>query len=229
MNKTLKTTCGLALIAVGVIWALLTLDIIEFSFSTQGWWALFIIIPCFYNLLTGKDKGGAVVGVCIGVLLLLGARGIISWDKFWQLGLAALAIGIGVNLLFFKSWEKSHQAEIETINKEGRQIKSIALNFGKQDVSFADEIFEGAEMRVHFGNVNLDLRNAVMERDAFIDIDSAFSGIVIYLPEDAIVKNAISCGFASVNDKRRVKPEPSQDRPIIFLHGNIGFAGVELR
>lgn len=67
MNKTLKTTCGLALIAVGVIWALLTLDIIEFSFSTQGWWALFIIIPCFYNLLTGKDKGGAVVGVCIGV------------------------------------------------------------------------------------------------------------------------------------------------------------------
>ena len=229
MNKTIKITFGLALIAVGIIWALVTLDIIDFSFSTEGWWALFIIIPCLYNLLTGKDKGGAAIGICIGVLLLLGARGIISWDKFWQLGLAAIAIGIGVNLIFFNSWEKSRQVEIETIDKEGRQIKSIAINFGKQDVSFAGERFEGAEMRVHFGNVNLDLRDAVIERDAFIDIDSAFSGIVIYLPENAVVKNAISCGFAGVNDKRRVKPEPAQDRPVIFLSGNIGFTDVELR
>lgn len=118
MNKTIKITLGLALIAVGVIWALVTLDIINFSFSTEGWWALFIIIPCLYNLLTGKDKGGA-----------------------------AIAIGIGVNLVFFNSWEKSRQVEIETIDKEGRQIKSIAINFGKQDVSFAGERFEGAVSR----------------------------------------------------------------------------------
>ena len=72
MNRTSKIIGGIALLAFGIVWALELLDVI--SISLEGWWALFVIIPCFINIFSDRHKAGAVIGFGIGILLLLAAR-----------------------------------------------------------------------------------------------------------------------------------------------------------
>ena len=104
MKKTFKIIFGLALVTAGVLWILSVLGVLSFEFSTQGWWALFIIVPCIIGLFTDKDKVGSCIGIGWGVLLLLAAREVISWNIMWQIGLALMIIGLGIHLLFFKKW-----------------------------------------------------------------------------------------------------------------------------
>ena len=65
---------GLVLIIIGLIVGLNRLDIISFNLFFNGWWCLFIIIPCFIGLLTDKEKTGSLIGLIIGILLFLGSN-----------------------------------------------------------------------------------------------------------------------------------------------------------
>ena len=80
MKQSLKIIIGLALIAAGVLWLLNILGVLCFSFSTRGWWALFVIVPCLFGLVNDKDKVGPCIGIGVGVLLLLAARDVITWQ-----------------------------------------------------------------------------------------------------------------------------------------------------
>ena len=87
-------------IAAGIVAILCVSGVIDFNFSIYGWWALFIIIPCLVSLLCGKDPIGSLVGIGVGILLMLAARGVIEWSSIWIFILAAVAIGIGLKILF---------------------------------------------------------------------------------------------------------------------------------
>ena len=58
MKKITKIIGGLILIAVGVLFALNALKITNFDIFFDGWWTLFIIVPCLIGLFTEKDKIG---------------------------------------------------------------------------------------------------------------------------------------------------------------------------
>ncbi len=75
----------------------------EFTIFFDGWWTLFIIIPCFCGLL-GKEGGkvGYLIGIAIGLFLLLSAQDVLDGDKLWALLLAAICVLIGVNLILPK-------------------------------------------------------------------------------------------------------------------------------
>ena len=68
---------GIILIAVGVILGLNSLEITNIDIFFDGWWALFIIVPCFIGLITNNDKTGDIIGLVVGVLLLLASQDII--------------------------------------------------------------------------------------------------------------------------------------------------------
>ena len=72
MNKTGKIVSGIALLLFGIGWTLELTNVIEFSY--EGWWTLFIIIPCLIGLFTQKDKSAPLIGIGTGVLLLLSTR-----------------------------------------------------------------------------------------------------------------------------------------------------------
>ena len=50
MKQSAKIIIGLALVAAGVLWGLSILGVLNFEFSTRGWWALFVIVPCIFGL-----------------------------------------------------------------------------------------------------------------------------------------------------------------------------------
>ena len=227
MKRSCKIIFGLALIAAGVLWILSILGVLTFEFSTKGWWALFIIIPCLFGLFADKDKVGPCIGIGIGVLLLLAARDIITWQMMWQLGLALVVVGFGVQLLLFKSCNHHGVCELKTISRDGKDIRRIEASFGKQELSFAGEKFEGADVQASFGGLVLDLHGAEIADQAFIDLNVGFSGVTIVVPETLAVKISVSSGFGGVSDNRRNKI--GDGTPLLIITGKVGFGGVEIR
>ena len=63
MKNLTSVIWGLAFIIVGVIFGLNTLNITDINIFFDGWWTLFIIIPCFINLFKAGDKKGNIIGL----------------------------------------------------------------------------------------------------------------------------------------------------------------------
>ena len=85
MKKAGNVFWGILLIAAGVILGLNKLDILEINIFFDGWWTLFIIVPCAIGLFTEREKMGNLIGMLIGVCLLLCCRDILSFDMLWEL------------------------------------------------------------------------------------------------------------------------------------------------
>ena len=229
MKQSLKIAFGLALIAAGVLWILNVLGVLTFDFSTKGWWALFVIVPCIFGLFSDRDKVGPCIGIAVGVLLLLAARDVISWNMMWQLALAVMVIGFGLQLLFFKSCccHQTSACELKTISRDGKEIRRIETAFGKQEISFKGEKFEGADVETSFGALVLDFYGAEIAENAFVDLNVGFAGMTIIVPEDLAVQIAVTSGFGGVSDKRRTKVNAGS--PVLTITGKVGFGGVEIR
>lgn len=228
MKNAFKIAIGLALVAAGIIWVLSILNVFDFEFSTKGWWALFIIVPCIVGLFTDNDKIGPCIGIGWGVLLLLAARDVITWNMMWQIGLALMIIGFGLQLLFFKSCKHNHGVcEQKTVNRDGKEIRRIETSFGKQDISFAGEKFEGADVQTSFGGLILNLKGAEIADQAFIDLNVGFSGVTIIVPEGLAVHVSVNSGFGGVSDNRYTKI--GTGTPLLIITGKVGFGGVEIR
>ena len=228
MKQTLKIAVGVALIAAGIIWVLSILNVFDFEFSTKGWWALFIIVPCIVGLFTDNDKFGPCVGICWGVLLLLAARDVITWNMMWQIGLAVMIIGFGLQLLFFKKSCGHHGVyENKIVSRDGKDIRRIETSFGKQDISFPGEKFDGAEVQTSFGGLTLDLRGVEFSDQPFIDLNVGFAGVTIIVPEGLAVQISVNSGFGGVSDNRRTRVNTGS--PVLVITGKVGFGGVEIR
>ena len=227
MKQAFKIIFALALISAGLLWILSILGVLTLEFSTKGWWALFVIIPSIYGLFVDKNKVGACMGIGIGVLLLLAARDVITWRMMWQLGLALMVIGFGLQLLFFKSCSYKGVSELKIISRDGKDIRHIETTFGKQELSFAGEKFEGADVESSFGGLLVDLRDAEIVGDAFINLNVAFGGVTIIVPQGIAVKLATSSAFGGVSDNRRTKNDSGT--PSLVINGKVAFGGVEIR
>jgi predicted membrane protein len=229
MKQSVKIVLGLALIAAGILWALNILGILSFDFSTEGWWTLFIIVPAIFGLFTDRDKLGPCIGIAVGVLLLLATRDVITWNMMWQLLLAFMIVAFGLKILFFRNCGHFQKGicEEKTISRDGKNIRRIETSFGKQEINFRGEKFEGADVHTSFGALILDFRGADIAEGAFVDLNVGFAGATIIVPENLAVQIAVSSGFGGVKDDRRYKVTTGS--PLLTITGNVGFGGVEIK
>ena len=103
MKRSSKIIWGILLIAAGVIFALNALEIASINIFFDGWWTLFIIIPCVAGLFFDKNKIDNLIGIALGVFLLLCCQDILSFSLLWKLVLPALIVIAGIRLIFSKS------------------------------------------------------------------------------------------------------------------------------
>ena len=89
---------GVCLICFGIWIAGSVLGIWEFNLFFNGWWTLFIIIPCIAKILSGKRKKGAWIGLTIGVLLFVASQGWILYVGLWRILLPVLFIFLGLDI-----------------------------------------------------------------------------------------------------------------------------------
>ena len=225
MKRNNKIIWGSALVVCGIIWIVCICLHINILFN--GWWTLFIIVPCICALLGNSEKTGPAIGVGVGVLLLLAEQNVIDWDMFWKIGLAVLVIALGLGMIFSNKLKGSTSTSVKTLNRDGKNIRVVNASFGEQNLSFGGEAFEGADVTASFASVHLDLRGAIINEDVELNVDCKFAGLVIDAPNDLLVKVTANATFGGVDDKRRVIL--SEHTHTLYISGSCVFSGIEIK
>ena len=224
MNKVEKITLGIILIVIGLIIGGNSMNIIDIDIFFDGWWTLFIIIPCFVGLFNDKDKTGNLIGFVVGLALLLACQKIINFDLIWKLTLPIILIIIGLTFIFKSTFDKQIKTKIDQINKNNSNNGQFAA-FSSQDINFDGEKFTGTNLTAVFGGIKCDLRNANIDKDIVINTCSVFGGIEIYVPENVQIKTTSTSLFGAISNKAKTK----EKGPIIYINGTTIFGGVEIK
>ncbi len=227
MKKFGNVLWGLVLIVVGGIFGLNALGITDINIFFDGWWTLFIIIPCFIGLITDNEKTGSIIGLIIGIALLLACQDYINFELVWKLALPAILVIIGVSLIFKDTINSKVNSEIKRINKESKDKGEYTATFSAQDVRFNNEEFSGAELTAVFGGVKCDLRGAIINKDVVINAEAVFGGVEIFVPNDVKIKVKSTPVFGGVSNK--AIQSTNDDSKIIYVNATSVFGGVEIK
>ena len=225
MKKASSVLWGIVLIAAGVIFALNVLNITDIDIFFDGWWTLFIIVPCGVGLFTEREKSGNIIGIVIGVFLLLCCQDILSFSLLWKLLVPAVIVIVGLQMVIKGLFGNKANEIMKQLKLEGKQPRSGFAAFSGCDMSYDGEVFEGAELTAVFGGVKCDLRNAVIEKDCAIQVSAIFGGIDILAPNNVNVKVSSNSIFGGVSNKTAVYP----NAPTIYVSGTCMFGGVEIK
>ena len=219
---------GIVLVIIGGLLGCKAAGLIEFdTIFFDGWWTLFIIIPCAICAITEKGhRVGNLIGLLVGVLLLLACQDIIDFSLLWKLLVPAIIVIIGLSLIFKNAFNKQLNTEIKNLSGKIDDAEISAI-FSGQNVDMKGEKFTGKKLSAVFGGLKLDLREAIIKEDAVIDASAVFGGIDILVPENVNVKVKSSALFGGVKSKREKAAD--EKNPTIFVNGSAMFGGIEIK
>lgn len=227
MRKGSKILWGLVLVAVGAVLGLNALGITHIDLLFDGWWTLFIIVPCFVGLFSPGEKTGNLIGILIGLFLLLCAQGVLDYAMLWKLALPVIVVLIGLRMIFGSFRDPQQERVIKELEASGKSLKNGFAAFSGTNLNFNGEPFEGAELTAVFGGVKCDLRGAVMNGDVVIKASAIFGGIDLIVPEGVAVKVQSLSVFGGVSNKH---PQPTaQSLVTVYVDASCIFGGMDIR
>lgn len=253
MKKANGALIGLIFLAVGFLYACSALDIIQFTVFFPGFWTLFLIVPCFYGLFRkGEDKTGYIIGLIVGICFLINAQDFSFHIDFWPMILAILCILIGVKMIFPNRGGKSKHIHVEfhggsdnngnngengsadsfesktTDSANGGYVNVTAV-LGGRETRMDNEVFTGADLTAVLGGVDLNLRNAIINEDVFINVTAVMGGVEIYLPANVkVVADNCTAVLGGVDVSRAYANVPAMDAPKVIISGSCVMGGVDI-
>lgn len=224
MKNLSKIIWGLVLVAAGVLFGLNAVGVTDVKVFFDGWWTLFIIIPCFVGLFTDRNKTGNLIGLLLGVILLLCCQDILDFSAIWKLVLPVVVVIIGFSLIFGGFGFRGRRFEVK--NNSGNVSSGFAAFSGKT-MKFDGEVFRGAEITAVFGGVKCDLSNAVFEGDTVINATAVFGGVDVIVPAGVNVKVRSDSLFGGVSDRNRVNTDGNPYT--VYVNATCIFGGVDIK
>ena len=205
MKKIENTVIGLIFIIIGVIIGLNAFHITNIDLFFDGWWTLFIIVPCFLGLFTSRDKTGNIIGLIVGIYLLLYCQGLIDFQFAWKLVVPVIFVLIGLKIIFKDTFNK----------KKPRQN------------IYDNQLYTGGNYDVTFNGLILDLSKAHLNEETNITISTLFGGVDLYLPDDVNIQIQSSNFLGGVDlHKRENKIENTK---VIYLNARCIFGGINIK
>lgn len=223
MNKISNLLWGMLLIVVGVIFGLNALEITNINVFFDGWWCLFIVVPCFVDLFKGQDKTGNIIGLVIGICLFLACQDFISFELIFKLAMPFAIVVFGIGLLVKGVRNNSNIRKIKEKNGVVRDVYAI---FSEEKIDYDNELFEGINLNAIFGGIDVDLRKAIIKEDIVINAMAVFGGIDIMVPSDVNVKVVSSSVFGGTSNKSKSVKDGKVN---IYINSNCIFGGVEIK
>ena len=220
-KKMSNTIWGLLFIIIGLGIAGNVLLGWHFNIFFDGWWTLFIIIPCALGIVEKGWGQGNGIGLFIGLFLFLGCQDFMPSGFVQKLFVPVLLMIIGISILFKGSFNGSRHVHYEAGPNDYVGI------FNGQKVHFPAEKFTGCTANAVFGGIDIDLRDAIIDEDVVIDATAVFGGIDIFVPQNVRVKVSSVPVFGSVSNKTAEPAELSA--PTIFVNATCMFGGVDIK
>lgn len=226
MKKNSGIIWGIVLVVLGVILGGNALDLFNVDIFFDGWWTLFIIIPCLSGLLNDSDKKGNLIGLVIGILLLLACQDLMDFELVFKLMVPTIIVVIGLSLIFKNIFGGKINEEIKRINAKKVSNGEYCATFAGQEFNLNNEDFDGATTTAVFGGIKLDLRKAIIKEDVVINATAVFGGIEIDVPENVSVKIKSTSIFGGVDNKAK----DSDNKEItIYVNATCLFGGVDIK
>jgi predicted membrane protein len=223
-NQISNVLWGLFLVLIGLGFAGNVFNLWNFELFFNGWWTLFIIIPCFISMIQNGIHLWNTLGLIFGILLLIASQGFINSQYIWDLLFPIIIISIGLSIIFKGKLSKNAKI-INNLKHDG--LPNYSAVFGAQDLQIHDELFEGASISAIFGGVKLDLRQTTIEHDIYITSTAVFGGIEIIVPQNVRIEISSTPIFGGVSNKTI---KPIDDNPkTIYLNSTSIFGGTEIK
>lgn len=227
MRKIENLLIGVVFVVLGIVLGLNAMNITDIDIFFDGWWTLFIIVPCFFGLFKDDEKTGNLIGLVIGVVLLLSCQDLLEFELVWKLMIPFILVMIGLSILFKDVFNKKVNDRIKDINNQHQSVSDYMAIFSSKKIDFDNQTFEGATLSAVFGGVKLDLRDAYITRDIVINATSIFGGIDIYVPDNVDIKISATSIFGGIENKK--KNTNLNNNITIYINSTCIFGGVDIK
>ena len=243
MKKESKVFIGIIFVVIGFLLACSAVGILDFFdfIFFPGFWTLFIILPCLYGFMKkGQDKTGYVIGLIVGICFLINEQNFKFHIDFWPMMLAVLFLLIGRNLIFskkapkidisFSSSETSgvHKTYTSSSNKSG--YLSISAILSGKDIRVDNEVFAGGDVCTILGGIDLDLRNAVITGDVYLNVIAILGGVDIYLPPNVrVVADDCTAVLGGVDVNQAYANYLDPNVPRVIISGSCILGGMDVK
>jgi len=233
---------GLLFIVAGIGYSGNVLNWWNFEFFFEGWWTLFIIVPCVISMIQSGIHVGNSIGLTIGAVLLLNAQGILP-DRAYMLIWPGILVVIGVSIIFRRPYrtDSQHNANIHIDNNDSKYKYNYTYSapsggnygnssplaiFGGAEARFAGIEFHGGSCTAVFGGVELDLRGAVITQDVTVDATAIFGGVDVFVDEKVQVRYSSVPVFGGTDCL--VGPRDAA-LPTVFINSVAVFGAVDIK
>jgi hypothetical protein len=219
---TPKLILGLGILALGLLWTLDNLDILESERLTEWWPAVLILVGAVRLLNPDVSKVGSAVLIILGTGLLLDSLDVWNFDvgDLIPLGIAV----IGGKL----AWDALVRRERpRAVDDPAADVHAFALMAGVRRQSTSHE-FRYADANAIMGGVELDLREAQMKdgETATIDAFALWGGVEMTVPENWRVVGKVLPLMGAFEDNTKNKTGTG---PVLIVRGTAIMGGIEVK
>lgn len=212
---------GLLVMAVGVVFLLDGLDVLEAGPALAAAWPAALIAVGAVQLVEQRRLAvGPLIVIGVGLLLLGSTTGIapLDWGVLWPLAL----VGLGVWLLVHRSSPDDTAASVGD-----HRVQATAVLAG-HELRSTSRAFEGGSLTALLGGVDLDLRDAQLaEGGATLDVTAILGGVELTVPEGWRVDVRATSILGGFDDDRRRAPT-AEDAPTLTITGLLLLGGGDI-
>ncbi len=241
-----QVVVGLMVIALGVMFLLDNLGVLDFRYSMH-FWPLVLVVIGILKILQTRTAGGALVGgalILLGGLMTLKGLGLVyvTWRTLWPI----LLIGAGVAVVYRSiTGRRVFEVGVVRLDKaDNRQDKggetgarekaekaddsviNVTAVMGSYASRVTSQHFRGGEVTAVMGGCEIDLRQSSLDGEAVLDVFALFGGIQIKVPPDwtvVLMGTPVMGGF----EEKTIVPKDASKRLLIKGYAIMG--GLEVR
>lgn len=218
---------GIFFVIMGILIGLDTFGVANIDFFPDGWWTLFIIIPCTIDLFGGRDKTGDIIGIVVGLILLIVSRTELEFFDSLKLLVMTILIIIGLSLLFKNRAGSKTARDIKNLNENGVPRKEYGASFSKENLNLEGQVLQSMDLSASFGKLNCNFQNTAVHTDIVLNVNASFGSVEIIVPKGVTVCVKSSSMFGGVSNKTE-NVSQNLNMPKIYVNAVCMFGGVDI-
>ncbi len=212
-GPTAQVVLGLMVVAVGILFTLDNLDVLDARDYLQYWPAGLVavgLLKLWHATRDGHGWFGGLFFVVVGTWMLIERIVYITINARELMPLMLVFLG------GYMVWRGFGGQRRERESDGHSNFSALAIMGGVARRS-SSQTFHGADLTAIMGGCEIDLRQASIEQgaDAIIDVFAFWGGIDIKVPEDWTVATRAMPLMGGVEDKTRAPQAPTGKRLII--------------
>ena len=214
---------GIFVIAVGVLFTLDNLGIVQ-SGAYLRFWPVALIAIGLLKLWQVRDRAGGALGGLVftiaGLWLLLEQTTVVR-ISFWDMWPLVLVL-FGTYLV----WQGATGRRGRPASGDAQSSMNAIALLGGVEQSNCSREFRGGNLTAIMGGCEIDLRQAAIDGEAFLDVFALWGGIEVRVPEDWIVVSRVLPVLGGSVNKTRVAPGAAHR---LIVRGFAIMGGVEIK